>query len=111
MLCGDIISHDVLIWKASQCFKAGSHICWLVRKGKERDFYQKSKPSDEKNIDSSKSHFLKLGEMYKISQKQSCSKSLMNTITNNLNLGDRKVDLRAKVNYDGGGGDWNQYRE
>lgn len=35
----------------------------------------------------------------------------MNTITNNLNLGDRKVDLRAKVNYDGGGGDWNQYRE
>lgn len=43
VLCGDIISDDVLIWKVSQCFKVGSHICWLERKGKERDLYQKSK--------------------------------------------------------------------
>lgn len=44
----------------------------------------------------SKSHFSKWWEMRKMSQKQRCSKSLTNTITSILNLGDRKVDLGQK---------------
>lgn len=85
--CFGKISFLMMFWSEkflTQCFKVGSHICWLERKGKESDLYQKSKPS-VRRLNSSKSHFSKCWEMCKMSQ--SCSKSLTNTITNILNSG------------------------
>lgn len=97
VLCGDIISDDVLIWKVLQCIKAGSHICWLERKGKERDLYQKPKPSVTRH------QFIKIPLFKMLRNVQNVTKTKLLQKFDQyhlsiLNLGERKVDLRAKVN-------------